>query len=304
MPSQYTPSLEIQQMGNGEDSNTWGTITNNNWQYMEYAVAGVINIAMSNANRTLNTSNGSSNEARYMVLNVTGSNSAVYQVIAPLQPKFYIISNNTSGGYAIQIAATGGSTVVSIPNGVTAQVYCDGSTGFFSAQTGSAGNFTVNGTLTANGVSDLGALSATTGTFSGAVSGTTITASTQFTGPGTGLTGTAASLSIGGSAASATTATNLANGAANQIHYQTASNTSSFITAPSTANTGLVWNGSAFVWQATGGAQAGGAVYENVQTISSNYTMTTGYNGESAGPITVATGVVVQIPTGSRWVIV
>jgi hypothetical protein len=167
MPSQYTPSLEIQLMGIGEDSNTWGTITNANWQYMEYAVAGIINIVMSNANRTLNTSNGSSNESRYMVLNVTGSNSAIYQVIAPLQSKFYIISNNTSGGYAIQIAAAGGSTVVTIPNGVTAQVYCDGSTGFYSAQTGSAGNFTVNGTLTASGVTDTGALSAASVTVSG-----------------------------------------------------------------------------------------------------------------------------------------
>lgn len=54
-----------------------------------------------------------------------------------------------------------------------------------------------------------GAVSGTTGTFTGAVSGTTITASTQFSGPGTGLSGTAASLSIGGSAASATNATNL-----------------------------------------------------------------------------------------------
>ena len=43
------------------------------------------------------------------------------------------------------------------------------------------------------------------------VRGTTVTATTQFDGPGTGLTGTAASLSIGGSAATATTATNATN---------------------------------------------------------------------------------------------
>lgn len=48
---------------------------------------------------------------------------------------------------------------------------------------------------------------------------------------------------------------------------------------------------------------AGGVVYENAQTISSNYTMTNGYNGMSAGPITIATGVTVTIPTGSNWVI-
>jgi len=42
----------------------------------------------------------------------------------------------------------------------------------------------------------------------GTINGTTITASTQFSGPGTGLTGTAAGLSIGGNAATATTAAN------------------------------------------------------------------------------------------------
>lgn len=51
----------------------------------------------------------------------------------------------------------------------------------------------------------VGATTATT------VRGTTVTATTQFDGPGTGLTGTAASLSIGGSAATATTATNATN---------------------------------------------------------------------------------------------
>lgn len=46
------------------------------------------------------------------------------------------------------------------------------------------------------------------GTTPAAVTGTTLTANTQFTGPGTGLTGTAAGLSIGGNAATATTASN------------------------------------------------------------------------------------------------
>ena len=51
------------------------------------------------------------------------------------------------------------------------------------------------------------------------------------------------------------------------------------------------------------GASAGGAIYENTQSINTSYTMTTGKNGESVGPITIASGVVVSIPSGSRWVI-
>jgi hypothetical protein len=48
---------------------------------------------------------------------------------------------------------------------------------------------------------------------------------------------------------------------------------------------------------------ADGCIYENAQTISSNYTMTTNYSGHSVGPITINTGVTVTIPTGSNWVV-
>lgn len=52
-----------------------------------------------------------------------------------------------------------------------------------------------------------------------------------------------------------------------------------------------------------GGASAGGVIYENATTISSNYTLTTTYNGMSVGPITIGSGVTVTIPSGQRWVI-
>lgn len=145
MASTYSTSLKIQLMGNGEDSGTWGSITNTNWNLMEQAVAGVQTITMSNANYTLSDLNGVSDEARNMVLVVTGTNSAIYQVIAPLAPKFYVITNSTVGGYAITIGGSSGA-VITVPSGTTVQVYCDG-TNFFSAQTSSAGNFNVNGNL-------------------------------------------------------------------------------------------------------------------------------------------------------------
>jgi hypothetical protein len=63
------------------------------------------------------------------------------------------------------------------------------------------------------------------------------------------------------------------------------------------------WRGDA-TWATPSAAVAGGAIYENTQTISSNYTLTSGTNGMSAGPITIATGVTVTVPTGSTWVIV
>jgi len=56
-------------------------------------------------------------------------------------------------------------------------------------------------------------------------------------------------------------------------------------------------------WGGIGGAQAGGVIYENGTTISSNYTFTTGKNGFSVGAITIASGVTVTVPSGQRWVI-
>ena len=47
---------------------------------------------------------------------------------------------------------------------------------------------------------------------------------------------------------------------------------------------------------------ADGCVYENAQTISNNYTMTSNKSGMSAGPITVSA--TVTIPSGSSWSIV
>jgi len=43
---------------------------------------------------------------------------------------------------------------------------------------------------------------------------------------------------------------------------------------------------------------------ENQQTINFSYTITTGSNALSAGPVTVASGVVITIPPGSAWTVV
>lgn len=66
------------------------------------------------------------------------------------------------------------------------------------------------------------------------------------------------------------------------------------------------WNGSA--WGAVGaGATGGGAdrvFLENDQTVTTNYTITSGRNAVSAGPVTVTPGITVTIPAGSTWRIV
>jgi hypothetical protein len=68
----------------------------------------------------------------------------------------------------------------------------------------------------------------------------------------------------------------------------------------------VIYNGTSWVLAGGGGgggAEAGGVIYENNTTVNANYTITSGKNGMSVGPITIASGVSVTIPTGSRWVI-
>ena len=181
MASSYSTSLKFQEIGSGEQSGVWGATTNTNLTLIEEAIAGVRNITMSNADYTLTNLNGVSDEARNMVLMITGTNSAIRKVIAPLVQKFYVIFNNTTGGYAITIGGATGS-IITIPYQNTAQVYCDG-TNFYSAQTGSAGDFTVNGNLTVTGnETEIGTLSAGTLGVSG---NSTFTGTTTTTGTAT-----------------------------------------------------------------------------------------------------------------------
>lgn len=304
----YSTSLKLTLLADGEQAGTWGQTQNTNLgTLLEQAITGVVGITMTDANYTMSNLNGVSDEARNAVLMVTGTNNAVRDVIAPLVEKLYTVYNGTTGGYAIRIKAASGSAVT-IPNGMTTLVYCDG-TNFYSGLSGSPGSFYINGDGTVTGNLAVTGNAAVTGnvTITGSVlgnltatgnvtAGTNVVATTQFTGPGTGLTGTAASLTSG-------KATNLVGGDANKIPYQTAANTTTFLAAPTTVGTVVYWDGSNITWSAGGAPVASGCIYLNNQTITADYTMGATVNGQSAGPITIDTGVTVTIDTGANWVI-
>jgi hypothetical protein len=48
---------------------------------------------------------------------------------------------------------------------------------------------------------------------------------------------------------------------------------------------------------------ASNGIFVNSQTVSTSYTIATGFSGSSAGPITVASGAVVTVGSGSRWIV-
>ena len=63
----------------------------------------------------------------------------------------------------------------------------------------------------------------------------------------------------------------------------------------------------ATAWDALGGGATGGGAdqvfVENGQTVTTSYTLSTGFNAMSTGPITVNSGVTVTVPSGARWVV-
>lgn len=53
-----------------------------------------------------------------------------------------------------------------------------------------------------------------------------------------------------------------------------------------------------------GGGAINGIFYENYKIVDANYTITSGKNAMTAGPIEIADGVEVTVPDGSTWTIV
>ena len=54
----------------------------------------------------------------------------------------------------------------------------------------------------------------------------------------------------------------------------------------------------------TGGGGGIGALVVNATTVTENYTIATGTNAQSVGPITVASGKSVTVSSGQRWLVV
>ena len=78
--------------------------------------------------------------------------------------------------------------------------------------------------------------------------------------------------------------------------------------APSGTDKVLGYTANGMEWvESAAGATGGGTdkiFWENGQTVTTNYTITNGYNAMSAGPVTINNGVAVTIGTGENWTIV
>ena len=77
------------------------------------------------------------------------------------------------------------------------------------------------------------------------------------------------------------------------------------VTRPKLATTGTP-DGAKFLrddmeWSAVAAGAADGVFWENSQTVSTNYTITSSKNALTLGDITVNSGITVTVPSGARW---
>ena len=137
MSSTYSTSLRIELQATGANSGTWGTITNNNFsQSLEFAIAGVTNVACGDAAvTTLTNADGpqsqANNQARNAHIRLTGAHGAVRIAQFPATQKVYLITNATtdsgsSGPYAMTCRLGASGNTLSIANGTTRLVSTDG----------------------------------------------------------------------------------------------------------------------------------------------------------------------------------
>jgi hypothetical protein len=168
MPSTYSPILRTELIGAGDQSGTWGTTSNNNFQYVfESAIAGyqAVTITPVANNQVLTYVNGptatpSSTQAIFAALKLnTGVVSANFNLFAPPVSKTFIIWNNTSHTATIYNSTTIGNTTAagtgaSIPAGQTGQVWSDGTSFYLITLTNNGsqsipGNLAITGSVSA-----------------------------------------------------------------------------------------------------------------------------------------------------------
>jgi hypothetical protein len=293
MASTYSP-LKIELIGTGDQSGTWGVTTNTNLgTAIEEAITGSADVAFSSADVTLTLTNtNASQTARNLRLNLTGTSGGARNLTVPNIEKFYIVKNALADTVTVK-NSTGGTYAV--PAGVTAQVFSTGAgvvsaldyfSGTAAITSGTINNTTIGASTASSG--RFTTLEATGNTTLGDASGDTITSN-------------AGTLNIPNNLVfNGTGSVTLPNGTTGQ---QPVTPTVGMIRYNSTTDSFEGYT-TTFGWGAIGGGNATSTgFWQNIQTITTNESIQSGYNASSVGPITIGSGASVTVPLGSIWLV-
>jgi hypothetical protein len=272
----FSPLLGLALPATGDLQGTWGiTVNDAITNLIDSAVAGTTTLS-ADADVTLSTTNGAANQARNAVILWTANNGATTRnITAPAQSKAYIVINAGTG--SIVVRGSGPTTGITVTSGYKALIAWNGSD--FVKITG--------GPIVLNSGDVTGVLPVANG--------------------GTGAASLALNNVLLGNATSAVQT--VAPGTAGNV---LTSNGSAWASSPAvtglpsqTGNAGkfLTTDGTNPSWSATTNAAGGGIVINNT-TIGVNYTIASGTNGFSVGPITISSGFAVTVSSGQRYVVI
>jgi hypothetical protein len=125
MASTYTSNGGIELIATGEQSGTWGTTTNTNLSIIDRLTNGVGAISLTGTTHTLTTSDGALSDGQYRVLVFGGSPSGTNTVTVSPNDAQHLYFVKNSSGQSVVLSQGSGSTVT-VANGDTKIVYCDG----------------------------------------------------------------------------------------------------------------------------------------------------------------------------------
>jgi hypothetical protein len=124
MASTYS-NLKIQLMGTGENSGTWGNVTNINLgTTIEQALVKTATVTFASATVTLTlTDTNAAQDARALRLNLTGTSGGPQDLVVPAIQKPYIVNNGTADTITVKVS---GQTGVAVPAGRSYLLYNNG----------------------------------------------------------------------------------------------------------------------------------------------------------------------------------
>lgn len=337
MTTGATPQLGLALPVQGELSGSWGNTVNNAiTEYTDIAIAGTLTLTGDGAVTLTNTTGddlatnitagstlagAGTATAQFAAVRVSGTTTTKVVTFgsagsAPYS-KTYVVDNASS--FAVTFKAYG-QTGVSIAAAEKCTVYYNGTDIVKVASSATDGVSTISfgstgltpSTATSGAVTVAGTLAI--------ANGGTGTSSTTFVNLATNVTGTLP-VSNGGTGTTSLSANGVLLGNSTSPVQSVAPSTAgnvltsdgtSWVSSPAvtglpsqTGNAGkyLTTDGSTASWASTGAA-AGGGIYVNNDVISTNYTIATGQNGFSVGPMTISDGYAVTVSSGQSWVII
>jgi len=154
MANSTSANLKLTVQATGENSGTWGQITNTNLLILEQAIGGFQSVAITSG-ATLTFSNGALSNGKNAVLKLVGTIGGAVNVTIPDSiEKTFIVDNATTGAYTVTFKTTSGSGVTwAAADKGTKMVYSDGTNVVDTAFTDLSSDFSpqLSADLDANG---------------------------------------------------------------------------------------------------------------------------------------------------------